>query len=133
MVFNLRGAIMFFFLYLQRLGCLKNKLNEIRYELERILISKKSKRLALSQSRHSRAGLSIWASRHLGSAYWHLPCADWNSKSVDKPSWVPSPRSSFGSIWTPFLRIFYPKIAPQCILICILKINPFFFIFKSLK
>ena len=31
--------------YLQRLGCLKNKLNKIKYELERVLISKNSKKI----------------------------------------------------------------------------------------
>ena len=35
----------FFFLYLQRLECLKNKLNEIKYKLECVLISKKSKKI----------------------------------------------------------------------------------------
>ena len=80
---------------------------------------KSQKRQALSQSGGPRVGPKVWA-------YQHLPCAYQHSQSAEQPSWVPGPHLSFGPIQTPFLRIFEPGIAPKRILICILKINPFF-------
>ena len=62
---------------------------------------KSEKRQALTQSGCSQARPSIWANCH--------------SKSADRPSWVPGPRLSFGSIWNPFLGISEPKIAPKCV------------------
>ena len=66
-------------------GMLENKLNKIEYKLERILISKNSKKIGFILIRR----FPSWA-EHLGH----------------KPSWVTSPIFNFGSIWTPFLRIF---------------------------
>ena len=48
------------------------QLNEIRYELECVFISKKSKKIGFITIRGS-----------LGRANWNLPCADRHSKSVE--------------------------------------------------
>ena len=83
-------------------------LNEIKYELERVLISKELKKIGfiLIMKSPGQAGPRIWASQHLGSANRHSKSAEWLS-------WVPAPHLSFGLIWTTFLRIFKSRIVPR--------------------
>ena len=85
---------------------------EIKYELERVLISKESKKIGfiLIMKSPGQARPQIWASQHLGSADRHFSCANRHSKSAEWLSWVPAPRLSFGLIWTTFLRIFKSRI-----------------------
>jgi len=75
-------------------------LNEIRYELEHILISKNLKKIGIISIKKSPGRARV---------------------------------KSFGPIWTPFLRIFESRIAPRCILICIIIINHFFLDIQAFK
>ena len=50
-------------------------------------------------------------------AILHFWSADWHKFGPTGTfhSWVPGLRLSFGPIWTPFLRIFEPRIVPSLI------------------
>ena len=84
------------------LGCLKNKLDEIRYESERILISKNPKKIGF-----------ILIRRFPGQAMYLGQFAMCQSalQECQQALLGAKPAFSFGSIWTPFLKIF---LAENC-------------------
>ena len=67
----------------------------IKYELGRVLISKKIKKGKV----YLNPGV-------LGPSFEFVPIGTW-----EWPFWVPDPRLSFGLFWTPFLRFFESRLA----------------------